>query len=1171
MLLNTNQIKWYSNLTSKPSLYSKTNHPSITSLNTTNLKQNIPLKKKKLSSKSSTPSTKRQNFFQEPKKSLPLCEKINQNEYSLDFPGKFDKKDFSNTAIFSNIHQDNYKIDPLIYHNEIFTARKQKLDQETLLKNYINNLSKLDESLYIENLCNIQEKKKEVYDVIKKNDTKPKYYEYFHKVINLPNNEEIPFTFPNKLPGNNVKKPEKSLREIRSIIKIQKFIKLHLQRKKFKKTSKVLSFLGKNLLEIALKTDLNEENCDTFQKTLRFQKNNASDMLKTSKFPIPKTNFMDPFKNDDGFSVISLFLKENPQKLPNLRLLNSDKPKTIANTTVCIPLTNQLINSESIETIPEYNETFENLTPNQSFLNKSRTIRESIIKESIEDEGGLIGSDILEESGLKPTKDIKDMSYEYEEEKFESISEEKSLKIISSSLSKKYDIEEIFKKNQNGNLKQFPEIKNSTSLETIPKPKKSVNFFPKPPSEKDLLKKDDNNNIIEEKKKDVIKKDLPTILIDDLDDTILEAKKKIESFNRHDGELAELKTNLFRTLNSLNNISSSSHKSYNNNIESEKTLGSTLYKKFQAEFSRLMNLKSANDYLDTYHKIERKNTLQNLVFKDLNKGDSNEGLNSDAKLQNFGVLLINLQNKQEVIFQTLLTLIQNNNSNQGLKEDIDNLKENQLEILMKMSEQYQKIEDLLEKQPTFITPQSKSIESPTIPKEHKEKPPAEDLSKEFFTPLKNEIIETQKHKTPLKIEEPAEISEYIDDFEVSTPKVPNIPFQKSFELQKSQNSAKISENPIIKSTENLAVDQIKSLSVISSDKEAETEEEDFSSVSWQNIISPIKLITQQVEKLSIEKITDNITEFILEKVYDDVLEKERLFPKRNMKEIQKFIDKTLVKKLKPSLNNSSQIIDDPMGALAFNRQELENDLISPSKTSIKKIAFNMDNFEEKSPTKLINLKRSSNDELLRSSLEMSVRNEGFINETEKAVRSLESKLRRRNNDEIIKDSVRLINEDFYNKINLFNENDLKERGNIIIDAFNEQMKINMIKELNKCMEKKNCFGGFEIKMEEIIITKRFNKICANTKKGLLKSIQNQLKENEDYTNVKELEFNQLYEYFKKEKYPFEEEENMGLMEFKVNHNWDELRKEVVDYVIIECTKDVIMELNRLGNKNNRKK
>ena len=193
---------------------------------------------------------------------------------------------------------------------------------------------------------------------------------------------------------------------------------------------------------------------------------------------------------------------------------------------------------------------------------------------------------------------------------------------------------------------------------------------------------------------------------------------------------------------------------------------------------------------------------------------------------------------------------------------------------------------------------------------------------------------------------------------------------------------------------------------------------------------------------------------------------------------------------------------------------------------------------------------------------MSVRNEGFITDTEKDVRSLESKLKRRNKDKIAI-SLKLLNEDIFNKINMFNETDLKERGNIIVDAFNEGLKMNILKELNEERRKEPYYTPA---YAEDIINKKFNKISSNTKKYLIKSIQNQLKEVEDYTNVKDYEFNKLYDYCRKEKYPLEEEDNLEMLEYEVGEDWEALKKTAVNDVIEECVKDVIMELNRLNNK-----
>lgn len=1229
MLLNIDQQKWLHSLNSKPPFqYSpkKPNYvshsidPSSSSTKTVTKEKNYRRtnsnNKNKSDKTSQTIGTKKE-------------EKSNQTEnFKVIFPGKTVKKEWANENAFSLLNPENIKVNGLFYQKEEFSQFNEKIYQENLLKEYLQKIKRdpeskkntYENSIFYENLNDINEKKLEVKD-----EKRPKVYE---KIINI-RNEQIPNLFSGKLPGNNfLSKENVEKKKINSAICIQKFFKKYLKGKENKKT-KLLNLIDKNIFEKCIKSYEQEENLDSsysLEKTVKISRKPLNNELETTKTLRSMDN--DVFKND-GFSVIGLFLKEKPQKIPEFK----DTFDNEAYDTRKIETKTKKKNMKSYD--------FEKV--DESINNGTK----SFIKESIEDiiEGGE-NTSIMEESGLQKNKEIsendeyyeekfesisedkslknisinskineknwknKDHSYNYEDEKFESISEDKSLKKLSLEGTKNENITPFKKNEQNKasnsynyeeenfesisddkSLKKFSTDENkkqhSSSLKNSAiKSKKSVNFIKETP-----------NKIGENKEVSNVSVNKKIIIDNEIDhDLVNEARNKIDAFNRHDGELSQVKHELLNVLHDLHTISKKKtiYASQTDNLS-----GNQLYNRFQSEFSRLMNLKNANEFLEVYEEINSKNRIKASLISDIEKLDGRKNPNQEP-VASLNLAINDLKNKQEVIFQTLLTVLQNNNSNQGLKQELDKLKENQIEIIEKIAGQSILLEGISKRaiitsdrinipKEKDLSPKDNTKNQETIKNLNNNKSVEEEEKEENQNVKKERILNVIKRsdennfilKTPIKDKSDIliktsntqeDIEEYIDDFEESTPQVPNIPFQKSLELQKSQSPNRpsvtkndksfqneVSQDNIVvpkpnntkeKINENIgSLEQIRSMSMISSDREVELED-DFSSISWQNIISPQKFSHKFYKESYLpspesnkDKILDNLTEFITQKVFEDTIFSNQIFPKRDMKELQKIIDKL------------------------FNKpNKLEEDKKSPpGKHLSNKNGLNMDNFEEKSPTKLKKLKKST-DDLLRNSLEMSVRNEGFITETEKDVRSLESKLRRRNNENKIKESISLLNEDIYNKINLFTENDVKEKGSIIIDAFNEQLKMSIIKEINDCQKKNIYFGDYKQLMGEQLIKKQFNKISGNTKKVLLKSIQNQLKENELYMNVKNYDFNQLFEIFKKEKYPFEEEENLEMLDFQINQNWDEFRKVLEEDVMNECVNDVISELTRLGNK-----
>jgi len=1182
-------------------------------------------------------------------------EKANQTEISFDLPGKSIKSpDNDNNQFFSRLNPENNNPLAINYKETRFSYEKSSTNADKVLKEYMHGFNnqkkshneKLNDSLYLENLCNIQEKTP--FYEIKPLDKRETYIEDYRKVINLYNNPEKPYTFPDKLPGNMIKEPEISLKKLDSLIKIQKITRGFLTRKSLSKINNEKPvFLGQKILEKALENyPENEEFMDseTFQRTFTKKPVFPNDFIQTIK-PVYK----DPFEKSDGFSVISLFLKEKPQKIPfftspahylkpSLPINKAFSQKTEAfqrqssfeDKNKDFPYKNKTESFQQQSSIEEYTETFEDLTPSQSFIKKSQTnLRESIIKESIEEENqgsnrkshsireslnkesleeGENEGDIMEESTIKynnnnlTNKFHDNNSYNYEDEKFESLSEDKSMKIQTKKEESSGE-EANFRKSA-GNLKRnsdflsTPKTKTPNILvDSTNKAKKSVNFS----SEHEKIEKKDHLNIKEpqiirdfsEKHEKIA--NYPEYLNPDQDNsssfesigkTVTRAKSEIEAFSRHDGELTQLKSQLFGVFNDLKTFPSLFNKNSYNHLKIEKnnelSSGENLYLKFKSEFSRLLNLKTANEYLEVYSKIDEKNRFKSLVLQDLRK----EPLQASS-LDNFQLEINNLKNKQEVLFETILALFQKNAGNQDFQGDIKKIQEQQLEILRVIDSQNEKIDDLLKKPMIFqeeIAQKPEKTQSISPIQEQSNRKPdnflrnSENLLKisqispkkdSFFKKSTDSIQETpNNNKKPLitreeetfKLEKPLpkplsidnneEIDEYIEDFELSTPHIPNVQFQKSFELQKSQLSSKspIHETLPSKIDSAHSLEQIRSMSIISSDKEFDNEN-DISGISWHNIVTPGKIQPSFKEETSNrsskEKIIENLTEFITEKLFEDLMEKERLFPVRDEAEM-----KTLIEKLAKKTIN-------------INKK-------TESLPAITRIAFNLDNFEEKSPTKLKKRMKSSTDDLLRSSLEMSVRNEEFISETEKAIRSLESKLKRRNNQEKIEKNLQILYEDVYNKINLFTEQDLKEKGPIIVDAFNEQLKMNIIKELNENRKRTSYYGEIMKMISPETIASNFTKICLNTKNVLLKSVQNQLKENEEYLtlkeNVREFEFNKLFQHFSKEKYPLEEEENLEMLEFEINKDWEGLKRDCVEDVVEECVKDVISEMNRLGTK-----
>ena len=1233
MLLTLRKDQWFNSLTSKPTFQpSQKKSPSLQTSHSSTLKKPLPQTQK-------TP--KRRISLEKPpisKENPSLSSHISsKNLEKVVFPVKYPGcSDLQKNPLFSKFDEKTQKIDPFSYHNELFTAERQKLNADELYREF------RQKGLYLESFDeNTKENSKKTRFIEQKPEENTVYYESLVKNMNIYN--ENP-SFPRflELPGNS-KPPKFTEKQQKSAICIQKTIKGFLLRKKLAKTGKtreIPCLIGKKTLEFALETwNLDETPLEKTQKFQRNPPNSDQNFTETIKTTEIRPFSQDIFTKNDGFSVISLFLSSNSSKIPLFSqekpLRNLQNPQKSQNPHKAqIPYRsseihkngknaqNSLISEDmSLENI-EYSENFE--TPSQSFLNKSTNHKDSTIKESISDD---LHEEILEESVIKHKENS--FNNQYEDEKFESISEEKSIRNSSKKHEENSSIEEkINEKHERNeekhdkneekhdeneeNLKKNSKILESSLKKTNEKHKKSVNFEPeRENSLKSLLK---TSEILKTVQKASFLDENPNFPNEEenLDDAlyrdpVAEAKRQIEQFNRKDGELIQLKNELFLVYNELNLMYNTKKNHKTNEVMKERS--EDLYLRFQAEFNRLMELKSANEALSLYEKIDEKNRLQSLVFQDLpesfkeNKENIKENVkeNSSKDWKNCGILLNNLQNKQEIVFKTLLSLIGTKSNEETVKNELEQIKASQMEILLKFNEFTEKKLISFEKpaenevNPLFnekiqIKPFfAEKIQIKPSFKENPDKNFEKNLEKCFEkTPEKNSAKTEEKSE---KIEKSAEKSEeieeeYLDDFEMSTPNVPNIPFEKSFERQKSQSSLK---SPISHQiTHEISLENMKSLSVISSDKEVENDEE-LSSVSWQNIQTPLN---KQVNlKNSQEKIVENIADFLMEKILEDVLAKDRLFPIRNYREIEQFIEKKMrnsqekvaqkkeakekeakekeakEKEAKEKEAKEKEAEIDIMKP-AFNREELENELISPSPLAQnhKKASYNMENFEEKSPTKLHKKRKGSIDDLLRSSLEMSVRNEGFFTETEKSIRGLESKLKRRNNSVKIAESVNLINEDLYNRISLFNETDLKEKGEIIVEAFNEQMKMNMIKEFNEMRKKEAFIGDFKQKKFKEIVEEKFNRICGNSKKNLLKNIENQLKENEEYVNVKGYEFEKLWDYCRKEKYPNEEEENLEVVEWEIGENWDLLKKIVVEDVVNECVKDVMMEMNRIGNK-----
>ena len=1258
MLLSFSKQKWLDSLSSKPPLQSasKSANPLTRTIVKKKSQGAIPTPKRQnsLTNSPGVPSSKKSSIHSDPKQRAKTSEKGNQTEISSnEIPGNSTMPPQKAFNPLSHLNPENSNPLSFTHTTQGFRFDKPSSNADRVLREFNKvDYEKINSSLYIENLCNIQEKQ-QVYEVKmleKPVGLKPKqdcFVEDRRKIINLYNDPERPFTFPDRLPGNNLRQPEMPKKKIEALVRIQKHIRGFLARRKFQgiKNEKP-KFLGQNILLKSLEaySPAEVDNIELFTKTLP-QKPLiiTSDFASTIK-PLPR----DPFEKSDGCSIIGLFLRENPQKVPVFKAPSQPLKPTIPKSmrTEEHRGNRELLTQQA--SIEEYSETFEDLTPSQSFIRKSQSnLKDSIIRESIEEEThnqsqnsirkghslreSIIKEsleameeepeDIMEESGIKGK--FHDNSYNYDDEKFESVSEDRSLKAIRNDSS----LEDSAQRKFSGNLKRPSDL--GTNLtpktkspglfqESSAKMRKTVNFSAGNQKENDKFEKPVEKSVIkhEKQEKQLEKQEIyqekhfdkheyqTERLIDrqtskherfheffedssgseTMTKLMDRAKSEISSFNKHDGELSQLKSQLFGVLDDLKHLPQSSHRTISNPISTGTS--DALYSKFQSEFSRLMSLRTANEYLSVHSHVEEQQRLRALVLHETGKEILPQGLDLHLEIDE-------LKKKQQLVFETLLALFQKQGKEQeiNMERKVNGMQDGQGEILRMLEEQGRRIEELMRKGIKVEQKEEINIERKEIKDEHpqiltKEKPkqPEKDqISKEkkFNEIVTKATIEQNKPeiatrvisresedsknvKTPVKpLEEAEEIDEYIDDFEVSTPNIPNIQLQKSFELQKSTISNK---SPGLAENLTPSLDNLRSLSYISSDKEIDNEA-DLSGISWHNINTPvkpmmsfafkeeksaeIKPVEKKVEKLekapeknakpanSKEKIIDNLTEFVTEQIISDIIEKERLFPLRNTKELDKIINK-----------------------LSHKRPE--------SLSPVHKGGLNLENFEEKSPTKMKKRVKSSSDDLFRSSLEMSVRNEEFIDETEKAVRSLESKLKRRNNQEKIKQSVQLISEDLYNNINMFTEQDLKEKGDIIVDAFNEQLKMNIIKEFNENKKKDGYFGEVMDLVAPETIQKNFKKICVNTKKGLLKSAQNQLKENEEYVNLKEnvrnWDFNRLVDFLGKEKYPLEEEENIEMLEYEVNKNWTLLKRECVEDAIEECVKDVIMEMNRLGNK-----